>query len=98
VFPSLRSPLRQQFGQDSWKVPIIGWEAVAVKAALLAVGRGLAILHVPKHRDSSLFRLKQLDPKGWNSLVTEVGGVVREQPLWKLQTVGDEPTIPRSTP
>jgi hypothetical protein len=39
---------------------------------------------------TSLFRLKQLAPDRWTSLVVEVDRVVREMPLWELQTVGQE--------
>lgn len=38
----------------------------------------------------SLARLKQHAPNHWKSLVVGVDAVVREMPLWKLQTVGDE--------
>jgi 5-methylcytosine-specific restriction endonuclease McrA len=38
----------------------------------------------------ALFRLKQVAPTQWSSLVSEVDQVVRVMPLWKLQTVGDE--------
>lgn len=40
---------------------------------------------------ASLFRLKQSAPDHWSKLVAEVDGVVQEMPLWKLQTVGNEP-------
>lgn len=40
---------------------------------------------------ASLFRLKQSDPDSWAKLVADVDGVVQEMPLWKLQTVGNEP-------
>jgi 5-methylcytosine-specific restriction endonuclease McrA len=39
----------------------------------------------------SLFRLKQGSPDQWHDLVAEVDTVVRTMPLWKLQTVGNEP-------
>jgi 5-methylcytosine-specific restriction endonuclease McrA len=38
----------------------------------------------------SLFRLRQLAPSDWKSLVNKVDRVVREMPLWKLQTMGEE--------
>ncbi len=38
----------------------------------------------------SLFRLKQTSPADWSALVSQVDRVVREMPLWKLQTVGGE--------
>ena len=39
----------------------------------------------------SLFRLKQSATGRWSTLVAEVDQVVRTMPLWKLQTVGNEP-------
>jgi HNH endonuclease len=39
----------------------------------------------------SLFRFKQAAADRWTSLVARIDGVVREMPLWKLQTVGKEP-------
>jgi 5-methylcytosine-specific restriction endonuclease McrA len=39
---------------------------------------------------ASLFRLKQQASDRWSELVTEIDGVVRTMPLWKLQTVGNE--------
>jgi hypothetical protein len=39
---------------------------------------------------ASLFRLKQVTPDRWSDLVANVDQVVREMPLWKLQTVGEE--------
>lgn len=39
----------------------------------------------------SLFRLKQTATDRWSALVAEVDQVVRTMPLWKLQTVGNEP-------
>src|SRR5262245_19792296 len=39
----------------------------------------------------SLFRLKQAATDRWKALVAEVDRVVRIMPLWKLQTVGNEP-------
>jgi len=38
----------------------------------------------------SLFRLKQQGRGEWSKLVGDVASVVREMPLWKLQTVGSE--------
>src|SRR6516164_5007585 len=39
----------------------------------------------------SLFRFKQAASDRWSALVAEVDQVVRTMPLWKLQTVGNEP-------
>jgi hypothetical protein len=39
---------------------------------------------------ASLFRFRQAAPDRWSALVAGVDDVVREMPLWKLQTVGDE--------
>jgi hypothetical protein len=38
----------------------------------------------------SLFRLRQTAPELWKPLLKEVDETVRQMPLWKLQTVGDE--------
>lgn len=39
----------------------------------------------------SLIRLKRSASDRWSTLVAEVDQVVRTMPLWKLQTVGNEP-------
>jgi 5-methylcytosine-specific restriction endonuclease McrA len=39
---------------------------------------------------ASLFRLRKVALDRWSDLVTAVDRVVREMPLWKLQTVGEE--------
>lgn len=38
----------------------------------------------------SLFRFRQQDASGYRALLQEVDEVIREMPLWKLQTVGAE--------
>jgi hypothetical protein len=45
-----------------------------------------------RHREcgGSLFRFKQAAADRWDHLVVEVDQVVRDMPLWKLQTVGEE--------
>lgn len=49
------------------------------------------IVESQKKCGASLFRLKQSASDRWSELVTEVDHVVRKWPLWRLQTVGNEP-------
>ena len=51
------------------------------------------IAKVQPHCGDSLFRLKQAEPSEWSKLVSKVGRVVREMPLDRLQTVGDEKLV-----
>lgn len=51
------------------------------------------IAKVQPHCGESLFRLRQCDPSEWSRLVSKVRRVVREMPLDRLQTVGDEKLI-----
>jgi hypothetical protein len=52
------------------------------------------ISHILKSQQecgSSLFRLKQASADSWSKLIVRVEKVVCKMPLWKLQTVGNEP-------
>jgi hypothetical protein len=52
------------------------------------------ISHIMKFQQDcgpSLFRLKQASSDRWSRLVAKVDKVVCKMPLWKLQTVGNEP-------
>jgi 5-methylcytosine-specific restriction endonuclease McrA len=51
------------------------------------------IAKVQPHFGDSLFRLKLGDPSEWSKLVSKVGRVVREMPLDRLQTTGDEKLV-----
>lgn len=57
-------------------------------------GQAEIISHILKSQQdcgASLFRLKQASSDRWARLVAKVDKVVCKMPLWKLQTVGNEP-------
>jgi 5-methylcytosine-specific restriction endonuclease McrA len=57
-------------------------------------GQAEIISHIMKSQQdcgASLFRLKQASSDRWSKLVAKVDKVVCKMPLWKLQTVGNEP-------
>src|SRR5262249_15485223 len=57
-------------------------------------GQAEIISHIMKSQQdcgASFFRLKQASTDRWSRLVRKVEKVVRDMPLWKLQTVGTEP-------
>jgi 5-methylcytosine-specific restriction endonuclease McrA len=57
-------------------------------------GQAEIISHIMKSQQdsgTSFFRLKQMSSDRWSKLVAKVDKVVCKMPLWKLQTVGNEP-------
>ncbi len=72
----------------------VGGEATGLILQQNTGGQAEIISHIMKSQQdcgASLFRLKKSSPGNWPKLVAKVERVVCKMPLWRLQTVGNEP-------
>lgn len=65
--------------------PLVLRQNTGKQAAIVAVIAG-----AQQRAGMSLFRFRQGAPDHWSALVSDVDGVVRDMPLLRLQTVGEE--------